>query len=158
MNSIVSRETSVMLVAYDIRPKRRRHRIRCEDLTDIAVHHVWDSSIAEKMLGGNRRKTYDNAYRWATDLTEEIKSGKYQTESSLWVQGLLLDDPIATSMVWANESNAYVCSHGECCRHSKFDIPNGLQPLIPIHQSFRRAQRLLRAKSWRANTLRKRFL
>jgi hypothetical protein len=148
-----------MLLTYDVRPKRRRcHKMKFEDLTDIAVHHVWDSSIAEKMLGGNRRKTYDNAYRWATDLTEEIKSGKYQTESSLWVQGLLLDDPIATSMVWANESNAYVCSHGKCHRYPKLDVQNGLQPLIPIPQSFRRAQRLLWAKSWRANTSRKRLL
>ncbi|GAW15468.1 hypothetical protein ANO14919_048790 [Xylariales sp. No.14919] len=78
---------------------------------EFNLHHVWDSSIAEKMLGGNRRKTYDNAFRWATDLTDEIKSGKYLTESASWIDGLLLDDPIATSMVWANESNAYVCSH-----------------------------------------------
>ncbi|KAI1125626.1 putative nuclease S1 precursor [Nemania abortiva] len=78
---------------------------------EFNLHHVWDSSIAEKMLGGNRRKIYDNAFRWATDLTTEIESGKYLAARTSWVTGLLLDDPIATSMVWANESNAYVCSH-----------------------------------------------
>lgn len=77
------------------------------------MHHVWDSSIAEKMLGGNRRKPYDNAFRWAADLTNEIESGKYVAARASWVDGLVLDDPIATSMTWANESNAYVCSHGE---------------------------------------------
>ncbi|KAI1824380.1 putative nuclease S1 precursor [Xylaria intraflava] len=78
---------------------------------EFNLHHVWDSSIAEKMLGGNRRKIYDNAFRWAAYLTDEIKAGKYLTASASWADGLLLDDPIATSMVWANESNAYVCSH-----------------------------------------------
>jgi hypothetical protein len=66
------------------------------------------------MLGGNRRKPYDTAFRWAADLTDEIKSGKYLAASTSWTDGMLLDNPIATSMVWANESNAYVCSHGEC--------------------------------------------
>ncbi|KAI2639371.1 putative nuclease S1 precursor [Xylaria nigripes] len=78
---------------------------------EFNLHHVWDSSIAEKMLGGNRRRVYNNALRWATSLTSEIKSGKYLTESASWIHGLTLDDPIATSMVWANESNAYICSH-----------------------------------------------
>ncbi|KAJ2974280.1 hypothetical protein NUW58_g8707 [Xylaria curta] len=78
---------------------------------EFNLHHVWDSSIAEKMLGGNRRKPYDNAFRWAADLTGEIKSGKYLPVRASWIDGLLLDDPIATSMRWANESNAYVCSH-----------------------------------------------
>lgn len=77
------------------------------------MHHVWDSSIAEKMVGGNRRKAYDNAFRWATDLTDEIKTGKYQAESAAWLDAMFLDDPVATSMAWANESNTYVCSHGE---------------------------------------------
>ncbi|KAI1818620.1 putative nuclease S1 precursor [Poronia punctata] len=78
---------------------------------ELNLHHVWDSSIAEKMLGGNRRKVYANAFRWATELVDEIKSGKYQTASSSWNEGLILDDPIGSSMVWANETNAYVCSH-----------------------------------------------
>ena len=76
------------------------------------MHHVWDSSIAEKMVGGNRRKAYDNAFRWATDLTDEIKTGKYQAESAAWLDAMFLDDPVATSMAWANESNTYVCSPG----------------------------------------------
>ncbi|KAI1181135.1 putative nuclease S1 precursor [Nemania sp. FL0916] len=78
---------------------------------EFNLHHVWDSSIAEKMRGGNRRKPYVNAYEWATDLTAEIESGKYQAARASWVNGLILDDAITTSMVWANESNTYVCSH-----------------------------------------------
>ncbi|KAJ8118254.1 hypothetical protein ONZ43_g4030 [Nemania bipapillata] len=64
------------------------------------------------MLGGNRRKPYDNAFRWASDLTNEIESGKYLAARASWIDGMVLDDPIATSMIWANETNAYVCSHG----------------------------------------------
>ncbi|KAI1436397.1 putative nuclease S1 precursor [Xylaria sp. CBS 124048] len=78
---------------------------------EVNLHHVWDSSIAEKMLGGNRRKVYDNAFQWATYLTDEIKAGKFLTAHESWIHGLRIDDPIATSMTWANESNSYVCSH-----------------------------------------------
>lgn len=78
---------------------------------ELNLHHVWDSSIAEQMLGGNRRKPYVGAHAWATNLTSEIKDGKYTAESKLWANGLNIDDPIASSMIWANETNAYVCSH-----------------------------------------------
>ncbi|KAH6646915.1 S1/P1 nuclease [Truncatella angustata] len=78
---------------------------------ELNLHHVWDSSIAEQMLGGIRRKPYVAAHTWATNLTAEIKTGKYQAESKLWADDLDLDDAIATSMKWANETNAYVCTH-----------------------------------------------
>ncbi|CAJ2504367.1 Uu.00g117610.m01.CDS01 [Anthostomella pinea] len=81
------------------------------DSSELNLHHVWDSSIAEKMLGGNRRKPYDAAFKWAANLTEAIKSGKYQASSKSWAEGMILDNPIATSMVWANESNSYICTH-----------------------------------------------
>ncbi|KAI0172514.1 S1/P1 nuclease [Hypoxylon sp. FL1284] len=78
---------------------------------ELNLHHVWDSSIAEKMLGGVRRKPYDAAFGWAANLTDEIRSGRYAPDSKLWTAGMSLDDPIATAMGWANESNAIVCTH-----------------------------------------------
>ncbi|RYP77855.1 hypothetical protein DL771_000952 [Monosporascus sp. 5C6A] len=81
------------------------------DSSELNLHHVWDSSIAEKMLGGIHRKPYEAAYRWAADLTDEIRSGKYANSTEAWIDGVDLDDPIATSMKWANESNAFVCTN-----------------------------------------------
>ncbi|RYO77202.1 hypothetical protein DL766_009873 [Monosporascus sp. MC13-8B] len=81
------------------------------DSSELNLHHVWDSSIAEKMLGGIHRKPYGAAYQWAADLTEEIRSGKYLNSTKAWIDGVDLDDPVATSMKWAIESNAFVCTH-----------------------------------------------
>ncbi|KAI1260348.1 putative nuclease S1 precursor [Xylariaceae sp. FL1019] len=78
---------------------------------EFNLHHVWDSSIAEKWLGGIHRKPYVAAQSWAANLTDEIKSGKYAESSPSWLDGIVLDNAIATSMGWANESNAIVCSH-----------------------------------------------
>ncbi len=83
------------------------------DSVELNLHHVWDTSIAEKMLGGIHRKPYAAAYQWANDLTEQIQSGKYSAQSNSWIAGINFDDPINTSMVWANESNAFVCSNGK---------------------------------------------
>ncbi|KAI0835394.1 S1/P1 nuclease [Hypoxylon sp. FL0890] len=79
--------------------------------SEFNLHHVWDTSIAEKMLGGIHRKPYDAGFEWAANLTDQIKSGKYESESKLWAEGMSLDDPIGTAMRWANESNAFVCTH-----------------------------------------------
>ncbi|KAI1379790.1 S1/P1 nuclease [Hypoxylon crocopeplum] len=79
--------------------------------SELNLHHVWDSSIAEKMLGGIRRKPYVAGLAWAANLTDQIKSGKYELASKLWSAGMSIDDPIVTAMGWANESNAIVCSH-----------------------------------------------
>ncbi|RYP64928.1 hypothetical protein DL769_006484 [Monosporascus sp. CRB-8-3] len=81
------------------------------DSSELNLHHVWDSSIAEKMLGGIHRKPYEAAYRWAANLTDEIRSGKYANSTETWIDRIDLDDPIATSMKWANESNAFVCTN-----------------------------------------------
>ncbi|RYP32777.1 hypothetical protein DL767_005025 [Monosporascus sp. MG133] len=81
------------------------------DSSELNLHHVWDSSIAEKMLGGIHRKPYEAAYGWAANLTDEIRSGKYANSTEAWVDGIDLNDPIATSMKWASESNAFVCTN-----------------------------------------------
>ncbi|KAI1466514.1 S1/P1 nuclease [Daldinia caldariorum] len=79
--------------------------------SELNLHHVWDTSIAEKMLGGIHRKPYVAGLAWAANLTQQIKSGKYEAASKSWNNGLSFDDPIQTAMGWANESNAFVCSH-----------------------------------------------
>ncbi|KAI5867591.1 S1/P1 nuclease [Durotheca rogersii] len=79
--------------------------------TELNLHHVWDSSIAEKLLGGVGRRPYEAARRWADDLTEQIREGRYAAPSRLWTNGISLDDPVAAAMSWANESNALVCTH-----------------------------------------------
>ena len=52
------------------------------------------------------------ARAWAADLAAAIRHGKFAALSPRWLDGIALDDPVATSMVWANESNAFVCSNG----------------------------------------------
>ncbi|TPX10670.1 uncharacterized protein E0L32_008404 [Thyridium curvatum] len=75
------------------------------------LHHVWDSSIAEKLVGSRRRRIYEDALRWATELAGQIRAGKYRAESKAWLEGMDLEDPIASALLWARECNAYVCSH-----------------------------------------------
>ncbi|KAI5925762.1 nuclease S1 [Camillea tinctor] len=82
------------------------------DGAELNLHHVWDSSIAEKMLGAGRRvKPYPTAFAWAANLTAQIRDGKYAGPRDSWTKGMDLDDVVATAMVWAGESNAYICSH-----------------------------------------------
>jgi hypothetical protein len=78
------------------------------------LHHVWDTSIAEKLVGGVRRRgPYPEAKRWADALTREINEGKYATERIDWLRSANLSDPVATAMAWATEANAHVCTVGE---------------------------------------------
>ncbi|KAK7984834.1 nuclease S1 [Apiospora saccharicola] len=79
------------------------------DSHDVNLHHVWDTSIAEKMLGG-QRGPYPAAQHWAGNLSVEIGTGKYSSVRESWVHGLDLDSPIETAMIWATESNAHVCT------------------------------------------------
>ena len=83
------------------------------DGRNVNLHHVWDSSIAEKLVGGVRRRPYEAAHRWAAQLTHEIKSGKYAAASRGWLKAANISDPVATALAWATECNAYVCTHGE---------------------------------------------
>ncbi|KXX74359.1 Nuclease S1 [Madurella mycetomatis] len=74
------------------------------------LHHVWDSSIAEKLVGGVRRKPYEAAKRWADDLTAEINEGKFALAKDDWLKAANLSDPVSTALAWATEGNAYVCT------------------------------------------------
>lgn len=77
------------------------------------LHHVWDSSIAEKSLGGLRGKPDVLAKTWAERLIKEIEHGKFADESDSWLKGLNFADSNATAMIWAQEANAFICSHGK---------------------------------------------
>ena len=86
--------------------------------TSWNLHHVWDSSIAEEMNGGYHRNPYPQALKWGCVLADEILEGKFAGSTKRWLQGMDLEAPIDTAMLWANESNSYVCSVGE------FDVPS----------------------------------
>lgn len=76
------------------------------------LHHVWDSSIAEKWIGGSHGKPYDLAEKWANEIILAITDGKYAEERTAWLKDLEFKDPISTAMAWSRECNSYVCTHG----------------------------------------------
>ncbi|OCL12051.1 nuclease S1 [Glonium stellatum] len=75
--------------------------------TSTNLHHIWDTNMLEKLVGGY---TLTYASSWAANLTKEIKSGTYKSQKDSWLSGIDLSDPITTSMGWATDSNAFVCS------------------------------------------------
>ncbi|KAM3498246.1 hypothetical protein MY10362_008426 [Beauveria mimosiformis] len=78
---------------------------------ELNLHHVWDSSILEKWLGGLHGKPYPLAKRWATQLTDEISHGKWADEKGSWIKDINLADTNGTALAWSREANALVCSH-----------------------------------------------
>jgi len=81
------------------------------------LHAIWDTNMPEKYAGGY---SLTDARTWATTLTKSIKSGTYESDAAGWLTGIELSDPVTSSMVWASDANAYVCS---------VVMPNGLAPL-----------------------------
>jgi hypothetical protein len=75
--------------------------------TPTNLHHVWDSSIPEKLIGGY---SLADAHNWANALTTAIKSGVYESLAESWLEGVDVRDPITTALAWANEANAFVCT------------------------------------------------
>jgi hypothetical protein len=71
------------------------------------LHAVWDTSVPEKLVGGY---SLEDAQRWASDLTRAILSGAYKSQAAIWLEGMNLDDPVSTTMIWATEANKFVCS------------------------------------------------
>lgn len=71
------------------------------------LHHIWDTEIPEKFVGGY---TLADAKAWAKTLNTAVNSGIYASEAASWTTGLDITDPITTSLGWASETNAYVCS------------------------------------------------
>jgi hypothetical protein len=50
------------------------------------------------------------AQEWSTNLTTALKTGKYASEKASWLSGADIKDATSSSMVWARDSNAYVCT------------------------------------------------
>lgn len=78
---------------------------------NINLHHFWDSTVADEMNGGHQKQPEAQASRWASELVEEIESGKFADEKESWLKGMNILDPKETVMAWATEANSYVCSH-----------------------------------------------
>ena len=87
------------------------------------LHHVWDSSIAEKWIGGRHGDPYVQAKAWADKLADGITSGQYaDAAKAQWLNGTDLDDPIGTAMTWVREGNSYVCTTGKSVGLSRAEL------------------------------------
>ncbi|KAF5874097.1 putative nuclease s1 protein [Botrytis fragariae] len=71
------------------------------------LHSIWDTAIPEQYTGGY---ALSDAKTWAATLTTAIKTGTYSSLKAGWTEDIDIDDPVTSSMVWASDSNAYVCS------------------------------------------------
>jgi hypothetical protein len=71
------------------------------------LHSVWDTSIPEKLVGGSKES---DALLWSKNLTKAIDSGEYKGEKASWLSGMTLDDSVSSSLIWARDTNAFVCS------------------------------------------------
>lgn len=71
------------------------------------LHAIWDTAMPEKYTGGY---ALTDAKTWATTLTTAIKTGTYKSSAAGWLTGMDITDPITSSLIWASDSNAYVCS------------------------------------------------
>ena len=63
--------------------------------------------MPEKLIGGY---SMADAEEWAASLTTAISSGIYQSQAASWLEGIDLSDPITTTLAWATEANAFVCT------------------------------------------------
>ena len=77
------------------------------DSTSTNLHHIWDTNIPEKLVGGY---SLADAKSWAATLTADIKTGKYKSQAASWLGGASIDDPISAALAWAADGNSYVCS------------------------------------------------
>lgn len=63
--------------------------------------------MPEKLVGGY---SLADAETWANSLSDNIKTGTYKSQAARWLDGIELSDPVNSSLIWARESNAYVCT------------------------------------------------
>ncbi|KAI9749416.1 MAG: hypothetical protein M4579_006882 [Chaenotheca gracillima] len=71
------------------------------------LHSVWDTAMIAKLTGGDSislAKTLGNT------LATSIRSGSYKSMAASWLDGMDISDPVASSLIWAQDANAYVCS------------------------------------------------
>lgn len=77
------------------------------------LHHVWDTRIMEKWIGGVHGGPYETAQKWANELSLAITDGKYAGEKEVWLKDLNFQDANGTALAWSRECNALVCTHGK---------------------------------------------
>ena len=77
------------------------------DSTSTNLHHVWDTNMPEKFVGGY---SLADAKTWAANLTAEIKTGKYKKQAASWFGSASISDPVSAALTWATDGNSYVCS------------------------------------------------
>lgn len=72
------------------------------------LHHVWDSSISEELVGGS---SFRHAANWADSLHAEILAGRFANVSASW--GKCLDPSRAEECAfqWATETNTWMCKY-----------------------------------------------
>lgn len=71
------------------------------------LHSDWDTYFPNKIVGGS---SLEDAQSWATSLVEEIESGSYKSEAPTWIEGDTINDVITTTLRWATDANAYICT------------------------------------------------
>jgi hypothetical protein len=71
------------------------------------LHSDWDTYMPQSLIGGS---ALTDAQGWAETLISEIDSGDYKSEAASWIKGDTISDPITSSMRWASDANAYVCT------------------------------------------------
>lgn len=124
------------LHAEDVAKGGNGIRVQFDGVT-LNLHHVWDTSIPEKIVGGVHGSPYDEARTFADQLVAAIRGGKFKAQSQNWLRGISLDDIEGTALIWARESNAYVCTHGmSSSPFSSFSLLHHLhllltQPVLP---------------------------
>lgn len=91
--------------------------LQYSDGTSTNLHHIWDTNMPEKYIGGY---SMTDAQTWANTITAAIDSGSYSSQKNTWLSGMNLSNPITSAMGWSADANAYVCSKV---------MPNGVSPL-----------------------------
>lgn len=76
------------------------------------IHSVWDTAIPEEFrdIPSNTTSTLTEASAWASNLVADIDDGCYTPLAASWLQGIDISQPLDTAMVWARDSNSYICS------------------------------------------------
>ena len=84
------------------------------------MHAAWDTSIPEKLNGGEAES---EAVDWSKNLTQAINDGIFKDEKASRLSGMTLNDTTTSSLLWARDANAQVCTTV---------IPDGVQAVEDV--------------------------
>ena len=73
------------------------------DGTSTNLHHIWDTNMPEKLIGGY---ALSDAKSWADTLTTEIKSGDYSSAAPSWIAGMSLKDVQGKSSMYKQQARS----------------------------------------------------